>query len=167
MRRRLNGVPPGGLKKPEAVIFDVDGTLCNVESIRHMVILGHPDNPGYRDFDRFHKASVWCPPNPNIVELAWKHHMAGKTVMVVTARRERYRRYTEGWLRSHQVPYHELHMRRDDDGRADHIIKREILEQLRIRYDVVLAVDDNPSVLQVWRDEKIPVVEVPGWFPEG
>lgn len=163
--RRLRGVPTEGFRKPEAVIFDMDGTLCNVDSIRHYVVLGHPDNRGYRDFDHFHKASVWCPPNEAVLKRAVKHAAAGRTVIVVTARRSRYRNYTKAWLDSHAVPYAEMHMRRDDDDRPDAVIKREILTQLRIRYDVVECVDDNPHVLAVWREERIPkVIEVPGWM---
>ena len=48
----------------DAVILDMDGTLADVTAIRHHVILGHPGNRGYKDFDKFHKASVLVPADP-------------------------------------------------------------------------------------------------------
>ncbi|WP_092501608.1 hypothetical protein [Agrococcus jejuensis] len=41
-----------------AVLFDVDGTLCDVRSIRH-----HVDGTGRRNFDAFHAESIDCPPH--------------------------------------------------------------------------------------------------------
>lgn len=45
---------------PEAVIFDMDGTLCDVQSILHLV-LGDPTNGYRKDFDAFYAATVDSP----------------------------------------------------------------------------------------------------------
>ena len=150
--------------KRRGVIFDVDGTLCDVTSIRHLVLVTHPDFPGYRNFDHFHRAAVWCPPVPEVIEAARAAHEAGDAVLLVTARRERFRPHTEGWMEMHGVEYEELHMRGNDDGREDSLVKRDILEDLRKRYEIVGAWDDNPSVVALWESEGIPVTVVPGWL---
>jgi len=54
-------------------------------------------------------------------------------------------------------------MRSQADGRADVDVKRDILASIRQRFRVVLAVDDNPSIVALWNEERIPVVTWPGW----
>lgn len=141
----------------EAVIFDVDGTLCDVRSIRHHVMSGR------RDFHAFHMASVDCPPHPHVVEAARKAQAEGRKVLVVTARMERYRALTSFWLALHDVPSDDLLMRADGDGRPDYDVKREILARIRRRYRPVFAWDDNPAILALWDQEGIPRELVPGW----
>ena len=42
-------------------------------------------------------------------------------------------------------------------------VKRDILSTIRCHYDVVMAVDDNPSVIALWEAEGIETIVVPGW----
>lgn len=141
---------------PEAAIFDVDGTLCDVRGIRHLL-----DGPG--SFHAFHRASVDCPPHPNVIEAARRERAAGRAVLIVTARQARYRNLTAMWLALHQVPSDAMWMRGDGDFRPDFVVKREILRWIRALYRPVAAWDDNPAVVQLWREEGIPVTVVPGW----
>lgn len=144
-------------QKRKARIFDVDGTLCNVESIRHFVAGER------RDFDAFHLESVNCPPNPHVVEAAQRSLAEGIAPLIVTARQAKYRNVTAFWLAMHNVPSDALYMRATGDMRPDYEVKRDILARIRTRYDVIEAWDDNPSVIQLWTEEKIPTILVPGW----
>lgn len=66
---------------------------------------------------------------------------------------------TEEWLQRHEVRYDHLFMRQGGDSRADTIVKREILDLLPIdRIDYVL--DDRSSVVQMWRDAGLFVLQV-------
>lgn len=150
----------GSPAKPSAWIFDVDGTLCDVSSVRHHV-LERPKN-----FDAFHSGSLDCPPHQWVVDLARSVQEAGGVVVVVTARRERWWWHTVLWLAENDVPYDVLEMRGDRDDRKDYDVKRDILTRLRERYDIVHAVDDNPSVIALWQEEGIPTTVVPGWCYE-
>lgn len=141
----------------EAEIFDVDGTLCDVASVRHHV------RGRTRNFDAFHEAALGCPPHAWVVEGARTAAREGRVVVVVTARTERWRRGTEVWLALHDVPSDHLYLRGRHDGRPDVEVKREILAQVRQRYDVVRAWDDNPHVVALWESEGVPVTLVPGW----
>lgn len=142
----------------EAEIFDVDGTLCNVTSVRHYV------TPPNRDFHSFHMASAFCPPNPEVVERVHEAKAKGRAAIVVTARMARYRTLTRKWLQSCEIPFDSLWMRANDDFRKDAIVKREILAKIRANGFVVMkAYDDNPAVTVVWEDEGIETVVVPGW----
>ncbi|MFG3259776.1 hypothetical protein [Streptomyces sp. NPDC048172] len=140
----------------EAVIFDMDGTLCDVRGIRHLL-----DGPG--GFHAFHRASVDCPPHQHVVEAAREAHAAGLAVLVVTARTVRFRPHTAMWLALHRVPSDAMWMRADRDGRPDYEVKRDILARIRERYHPVHAWDDNPNVLALWAREGIPATVVAGW----
>lgn len=141
---------------PDAVLFDMDGTLCDVAGIRHLI-----KGPG--GFDAFHRASIDCPPHAWVVQAAREQNAAGRAVLIVTARMATYRDITAMWLALHQVPSDGMWMRADGDFRPDYQVKREILARIRKRYTVVGAYDDNPQVLKLWREEEIPVTVVPGW----
>lgn len=143
------------LKK--AKVFDADGTLWNVDGIRHLV------RPPEQNFHAFHMASVNCPPNPEVAEEARKAAAEGCEVIVLTARTERYRAVTSFWLALHDVPCDRLLMRRNGDGRPDAVIKREIIRWLKRHREIIHAWDDNPAVIGVWKDENVPFTVVPGW----
>lgn len=144
--------------KPDAVIIDMDGTLADVSSIRHHV-RQHP-----KDFDAFHAASVDVPTNINAVLIARAAHRRGVDVLIVTARRERWRHHTAWFLALHGIPSDALIMRGDKDGRSDVEVKRDMLNSIiRKAWTPVLAVDDNPSVIALWESEGIPTVVIPGW----
>lgn len=141
-----------------AVIFDMDGTLCNVSSILH-----HLEEP-HRNFHRFHRESVNCPPNPHVVQGAIEAYEAGHTILIVTARVFKYCWETMFWLTEHlPVPYEQLYMRQDGDYRPDGVVKLEILDLIdEDGYDVIHAWDDNPQVIKVWESQGIPVTVVEG-----
>ena len=145
------------MSKPDAIILDVDGTLADVSSIRHFVAQ-HP-----KDFDSFHGESVNVPPHARAVELAREAHAAGQVVIVVTARRHMWRHQTAWFLAMHDIPSDVLIMRANDDHRRDVEVKRDILAQIRTRWNPVLAVDDNPAICSLWESEGIPVEVIPGW----
>lgn len=140
-----------------AVIFDMDGTLCDVSSARHHVV-----GP-LRNFDAFHRASLDCPPHQHVAEAARNVGADGLDVVIVTARQERWRRPTGFWLAMHDIPSHAPLMRADHDGRPDVEVKRDILARIRERHEVVAAWDDNPAVIELWLSEGIPVHVVDGW----
>lgn len=56
-------------------------------------------------------------------------------------------------------------MRGDDDVRPDVEVKRRIHEILLRDHDyrIVEAIDDNPSIVALWRELGIPTTVVPGW----
>ncbi|GAB3655312.1 phosphatase domain-containing protein [Streptomyces sparsus] len=151
----------GGVRAAQrrAVIFDMDGTLCDVRGIRHLI-----DGPG--GFHAFHSASVDCPPHEHVVRAAREAGAAGLAVLVVTARTVRYRPHTAMWLALHGVPSDAMWMRAAGDARPDFEVKRDILRRIRSRFHPVHAWDDNPNVVRLWRREGIPVTVVPGWDAE-
>lgn len=145
----------------DAVIFDMDGTLANVSGILDYL------EPPNRNFHKFHRASVNCPPNQWVVDEAVACYEAGLPILIVTARVFKYCWETMFWLRHNlPVPYEQLYMRRDGDYRPDGVVKREIHSMIREDgYSVVRAWDDNPQVVAVWESLGIPVTIVEShWY---
>lgn len=145
----------------DAVIFDVDGTLCDVTEVRHHV------RKRPRDFHLFHEESVNCPANPEVVAATRAARESGKAVVVVTARENRWMYHTLIWLKENGVEHDLLLMRSANDFRPDREIKQEILSWLlRKGYNVVEAWDDNPSIISLWQEHGIKTNVVPGWLVE-
>ena len=147
-----------------AVIFDMDGTLADVSSIRHhLTRFDESKRRNVKDFNAFHAESVNVPPHDHVVNAAQVAHMMGHDVIVVTARRHMWRHHTAWWLAMHNVPSAAMFMRNDDDSRPDYEVKRDILATIRQAWNPIHAWDDNPAIIRLWAEEGIPHTVVPGW----
>ena len=151
--------------KPEAVIFDMDGTLANVSGLRHYIVPPKDKPKGwFKDFDSFHSHSVTAPVNIEVKNYALEAYNQGYKILIVTARRAIYRHHTAWFLALNKIPSHALYMRKNNDSRKDYIVKSEILQQILLRYTPVHAYDDNPAVIKLWQENNIPTTIIPGWF---
>jgi len=147
-----------------AVIFDMDGTLADVSSIRHhLTKFDETKRKVIKHFHRFHAESVSVPAHEHVVSAAQVAHMLGHAVLVVTARKHMWRNHTAWWLAMHDVPSDMLMMRGDEDNRKDYEVKKDMLDTIRKAYNVIHAWDDNPSIIKLWTEEGIPTTVVPGW----
>ena len=136
----------------EAVIADLDGTLCDVSGILH-----HLEGEE-RDFSAFHAASADCPPRPEVVDAVRAAHDAGQAVLVVTSREFVWRDLTLDWLVAHEIPYDALMMRIVGDYRADHVVKAEMLDQIEADgWTVTEAWEDSEDILELWKSRGITV----------
>lgn len=145
---------------PEAIWVDVDGTLAERD---------HPDAPqpvrGPYDETRVLEDA----PIPHIVDLVRILHKAGKKIIIMSGRTDECQPDTEKWLKMHDIPYDEIHMRRKelDKGRKDNLVKHDLFwNNVAGRYNVIYALDDRQQVVDFTRDVlKIPVLQVaPGLF---
>ena len=149
-------------------LVDMDGTLANVSGIRHMV----DGLKQKKDFHAFHRASEFVPANQQAIDFCKRHHKAGHGIVIVTARMEEWRPHTTRFymrelVEAHGVPVMDSFYRANGDYRKDYEVKKEILARIREQYIPVAAIDDNPSILTLWRSEGIPEIEeVPGWDHE-
>lgn len=154
-------------KKRKAWLFDVDGTLANVDSILHHVVNKDRTSDKFkRDFDAFHADSVHVPPHKEVVEMVWKAIKEGYDILVVTARREEWRAHTAFWMKKNDIPHDALFMRQDDDYRPDYEVKKDILVHINRFWEIVHAVDDNPKILKLWEENDIPTTRIGDWDGE-
>lgn len=151
----------GQIERRAAAIFDIDGTLSNnapMASVPFPVAL-----PGEKiNFDEWMRHTVDLDVNEWVRDAT--HEVSEDTVkIIITARDEKYREMTEAWLARHNVAYDILIMRPNHDQRPDHIYKQQVLDELERIYDFAFAMDDNPHVAQMWRDNGIETIVVPGY----
>lgn len=150
--------------RPNAVIFDMDGTLANVSSIRHhLTAFDATKRRVIKHFDMFHAESVNVPPHPHVVNAAQVAKMLGNDVLIVTARKHMWRHQTAWWLAMHNIPSDALFMRGNDDNRPDYDVKKDILSTIRQAWIPIHAWDDNPNIIRLWNEEGISCTIVDGW----
>ncbi len=131
----------------KVVLFDMDGTLADIRHRRTFL----DQSPA--DWKAFKAAMGDDTPNVPIVSLYTSLWDTGSyELIIVIGRNERYRKLTEQWLSWNEIPFGRMLMRADDDFRADHIIKEEILDQLLGEGKTILfTVDDRQQVVDMWR----------------
>lgn len=146
--------------RPCAVIFDVDGTLCDVRSVRHFVQGSTGGKKPSANFDSFHEASAECPPFERVKQLALSTKALGLMVIIVTGREVKWTSLTATWLAKNDIPCDELRTRSAKDFRPDHEIKADIRAEISLWYEPVLAVDDRLDIIAVWQAAQIPTLQV-------
>lgn len=131
----------------QTIIFDVDGTLAELNGREDYLKTGKPD------WESFNAKMDQDLPNLPIVELYKTLWNTGKyELIIVSGRQERFRKVTETWLAWHKIPFKTLLMRGYKDSRPDCEIKQDILKQLQNEgKDILFVVDDRQSVVDMWR----------------
>lgn len=147
----------------DTIIFDIDGTLADVEHRRHHVANGK------REWGQFFDKMVDDPPLRDVcllAELLGDHPLVNQgaiKLFLFSGRPDTHREQTVEWLKVHARSYYEkaeaLLMREEGDYRPDTEVKREMLRSIQSQgYDVRIVIDDRPSVVQMWKDEGITVL---------
>jgi hydroxymethylpyrimidine pyrophosphatase-like HAD family hydrolase len=139
------------------VVFDIDGTLANIEH-RLDYVRSKPKN--WKAFDAGIPNDKVNEPVAEVFDAMAMHN---HDIVLASGRNERSRLATESWLRKNEmIGYDRLYMRKADDFRSDDIVKQEILDQIIADYgkkpDMVF--DDRPRVVRMWRDNGIFVFNV-------
>jgi phosphoglycolate phosphatase-like HAD superfamily hydrolase len=128
----------------KCAIFDIDGTLANLEHRRGY--LQKPKN--YNAFKAEAKNDTLIEPVARVLNSLFNDNY----IVLCSGRGEEQRSDTEAWLFKHDIYYHNLYMRKEKDYRADDIIKEEVLEQiLADGYEPWIVFDDRQRVVDMWR----------------
>ncbi len=134
-----------------SVLFDIDGTLADIAHRREFLA---GQNPDWRSFNDHMGQDT---PNTAVVDLYMALWTSGAyELILVTGRNERFREVTEQWLAWNEIPFGRLIMRGDEDNRADHKIKQDILNNLLAEgKTIAFTVDDRQQVVNMWRKNGI------------
>lgn len=135
---------------PQYVLFDLDGTLININSIQHLI----------GQWDEFHEASFSCPAHEALCELAkmLENHPQGYQIIVVTGKPEKHRLRAINWLRDNGVYADFILMRPPLNSQSDPDLKVALVEKLLgddWRKAVAFAVEDRDKMVNRWRAEGI------------
>lgn len=143
------------------VVFDIDGTLADIEHRRGYVQTKPKNWPAFNAamvHDAAHGDIVWL--------FKTLLHSGDCTMLLASGRGEEFRQHTVEWLEKHGVVYERLYMRPAKDSRSDVIIKAEILEEIRKDFgEPYMVFDDRNGVVDGWRANGIRCCQVaPGDF---
>lgn len=130
------------MNKQTAVIFDLDGVLCE----EFPVLRKKDGTPDYKAVEPLYKDAF---PIEQNCELARKCAAAGYWVIVVTARGKNARQDTVNWLNRNKIPFVGLCTRATGDDVSAVNFKSQAVDYimgLGCVKDVLFALDDNADV---------------------
>jgi hypothetical protein len=170
------------LKMKNTIIFDLDGTLADIDIRRDKSLKPN----GKLDWDIFadpKSITAWDKPNVPVIKMAQLFKADGFKIVIFSGRNDRSFFATKQWLADNDVPFDLLVMRPDKfksdswpiaDGNpalpnmrwmSDDILKKKMLDTFVDINDVFLVVDDRDKVVKMWRDLGLNTFQVaPGDF---
>ena len=152
--------------KRKCIVSDIDGTLALLDHRRHHVA-SKPKN--WKAF--FAEIPKDKPNMAVVVALKAFHDQRHYPLILCSGRGKEHAAVTIAWIKQHieepfGIYFEALYMRELRDHRADDIVKRELLNKMRLDgWDPQLVLDDRDRVVAMWRSEGIPCFQVaPGDF---
>lgn len=146
-------------------IFDLDGTLADIEHRRHLV------SGKKKNWSLFYKGCVNDSPNAAVVDLYKQLDSSDDNIMIIFSGRSNIvRRETQQWLEDNEIFYSLLMMRPEGDYTPDEVLKQEWLNRYLSHHEMTLSqvsavFDDRQKVVNMWRDIGLTCFQVaPGDF---
>lgn len=134
------------LTKPECVLVDIDGTVAKMN--------------GRKPYD-WDKVSTDIPIEFNLDVVSGLSTL-NREVIFLSGRDEVCREGTEDWLNQHYLyDFSQLLMRKNEDTRADWIVKKEMFDEVIKEFNVVGVMDDRYQVIsRLWTPLGLPILNV-------
>lgn len=151
------------------IVFDLDGTLANIEHRAHYV------RDGNRQWDKFFEACDQDEPENEVGEILRSLMNDGHDVEIWSGRSDAVRAKTAKWLDENFAPVGAFHvssllirMRPAKDYQSDVELKRGWLkESIAAGWTPDIIFDDRKGVVDMWREEGIKCAQVePGDFDD-
>jgi len=121
---------------PKAFIFDIDGTLARMN-----------DRSPY-DWNKVNDDTVIKQVNSVLLALS----VQGYHIIIFSGRDGSCEGATKKWLSDNGIPYNYFDIRPEGDTRKDSIIKQEMFDKIKDKYNVIGVFDDRDQVVRMWRD---------------
>lgn len=134
--------------KAKAVIFDLDGTLCNTDHRQHFL------EGEKKDWKSFNAACADDKPNKWCINLIKAMHITGHEIVFITGRSLEYFDQTVAWIEAYIGKFDfSLYMRPDRDFKKDTEVKIKLYkDHVEPRCDVAFVVEDRKQVVDAWRE---------------
>ena len=130
-------------KLPDAVMFDLDGTLALIEG-------RNPYDASECEYDKLNY------PVFNVLRMYQKD---GYKIIICSGRSEEYVEQTDNWLKKNGIAPDLFIMRdpeaKDENGQRipdDELKQKMYMEQIHEKYNVEVVYDDRQKVVDMWRD---------------
>jgi predicted kinase len=141
------------IKQP--ILVDVDGTVVDCSHRLHYI------KNGNRNWPAFWAAIPLDTPINHVIRMVQAMKAAGHPIFVVTARDDDRKAVTEAQLLQHGVPFDRMYMRKTGDNRPDHVVKKELLDQIRAEgYDPLFMLEDRQHNVDMFRENGMPCFHV-------
>lgn len=149
-------------------IFDIDGTLANLEHRLHHI---NTDGQPKKDWAAFFADCDKDAPIKEVIKTC-QDLASNNYIVLITGRTEDIRAKTIDWLSEQGIEYDGLYMRKTGDNRQDNIVKSELLDKflsdwkMKIEKEEILGVfEDRQQVVDMYRARGLRVFQVaPGNF---
>lgn len=148
--------------KHDAIIIDLDGTICDLEHRRHYV-----RGEGKKDWKSFFAELCNDTVNQAVQYVYQMACRSGTIVIFLSGRPSEYRKETEKWLKDHNLDgYFALFMRPFNNKEDDAIIKEQLYRSyVEPYFNVQFVLDDRNRVVNMWRQIGLHCFQVaPGDF---
>jgi len=144
------------MTKPNCIVVDLDGTLCDV-SHRRQYVASKP-----RNWNAWNAGIINDRPIPQVLEVlnALKDRFP---IFFVSGRSDDYRDVTLKWFEKYGIMEHDyngLLMRKYKDHRDDAIVKGELADQIEKNYKIFAVFDDRRRVIDMWINRGVFVFDV-------
>ena len=141
----------------KTIIFDIDGTIADVEHRRKYVDGSQP-----KDWNKFRTETINDTPVQWVVNIAKRYIANGDNVAFFSARNESEREITEQQINEWVGAGHQgVFLRPDGDYRPDEEFKSDLaykFEEFGGKIDLVF--DDRNKVVEMWEDRGTTVIQV-------
>lgn len=141
------------------VIFDLDGTLCNIDHRLHFIKRDKPD------WDAFQCACEGDIPKHDIIATLHALNEAGHDVQIWTARSVVAMTQTIAWFANTGIDHALItRMRQASNYTPDHELKEQwLLDEIANGRKPDLVFDDRQTVVDMWRRNGITCCQVDSW----
>ena len=144
------------MTKPNCIVMDLDGTLCDV-SCRRQYVATKP-----RNWNAWNAGIINDRPIPQVLEVL--HALKDRfPIFFVSGRSDDYRDVTLKWFEKYGIMEHDyngLLMRKYEDHRDDAIVKGELADQIEKDYKIFAVFDDRKKVIDMWINRGVFVFDV-------
>lgn len=137
------------MKKPNAIIVDLDGTLAIFEGIRDGL-----------DFSNLLNDKVNQPIKK--ILLMYKKYNKKNKIIIISGRPNHKNVYNQSvlWLKKNKIPYDYIYLV-DIEGQPDHENKKNFYEKnIKNKFNIEFVLEDRNSVVKMWRDLNLTCLQV-------
>lgn len=143
----------------ETVIFDLDGTLANIEKrrVKSLTKMGRIHWPAFFDPEKIHLDE----PHEDVIRMYTIMKNAGFRVGIFSGRDEITKEKTLEWLSKYGIEPEFLYMRPHDTKIPDEQLKKAWLQmELNEGHTIFCVFDDRNKVVEMWRENGIRCFQV-------
>ena len=145
------------------IIFDLDGTLANIEDRRRLCTKEN----GKMDWNKFFDPDNIKLDKPNwpVINTLLAFVQAGYKIAIFSGRSASTLDATKKWLHEYGIEYNAFKMRPERNFRPDEQLKLEWLNDMDWKDNVECVFDDRDKVVNMWREIGLTCAQVaPGNF---